>query len=244
MSKNINDATHGRRQQGWKSSCIVDDCKTIEEIVQYAYDHLDGSSPRNKAMFWSILPKLLLQNRDGRPSSSYHQHGQINEQLDTILHNTLEDIGRFNGRDIATTALGMAKIVKQVGRFRGEMPPTGSPHQILHDLIVGVNSKRKIFIFEKIAISSIPVLPEFDARSLSNLIYAYALAECDPKIEGGRAFFDVLALEAISKLHHFNSQDLSNMLWAYANVGASNSALFKAAGDSIVALESLRDFWP
>jgi hypothetical protein len=35
------------------------------------------------------------------------RHGQINEQLDTILHNTLEDIGRFNGRDIATTALGM-----------------------------------------------------------------------------------------------------------------------------------------
>ena len=105
----------------------------------------------------------------------------INEQLETILCSTLkdmEDVGRFNGRDIATTALGMAKIMKQVGHVSGEKPPTGSPHQVLHDLLVEVNSEHKQFIFSEIAISSIPVLPNFDARSLSNLMYAYGHAEC------------------------------------------------------------------
>jgi hypothetical protein len=65
-------------------------------------------------------------------------------------------------------------------------------------------------------------------------------------VEGGHTLFDVLAHEAISKLRHFNSQDLSNMLWAYAKVGTSksNSSLFKAAGDLIVALKDLNGFKP
>jgi hypothetical protein len=58
--------------------------------------------------------------------------------------------------------------------------------------------------------------------------------------------FDALAHEAIPKLRHFNSQDLSNMLWACAKGGVSksNSALFEAAADSIIALDDLVDFWP
>jgi hypothetical protein len=56
--------------------------------------------------------------------------------------------------------------------------------------------------------------------------------------------FNVEAVEAIYNLRHFTSQNLSNMLWAYAHVGASNSALFNAAGDSVIALEDLSEFMP
>ena len=78
----------------------------------------------------------------------------------------------FDFRNIATTALGLAKIVKQVGPFRGKKPltGTGSPHQILHDLLIGVNSENKQLIFGEIAISSIPILSDFDARHLSNFM--------------------------------------------------------------------------
>jgi hypothetical protein len=168
----------------------------------------------------------------------------MKEQLDTILCNTLENIEAFDFRDIATTALGLAKIVKHVGPFSRKKPPTGSPHQILHDLLIGVNSENKQFIFGKIAMLSTPILSDFDARSLSNFIYAYGLAECVPNVDGGRTLFDVVAVEAIYNLRHFTSQGLSNMLWAYANVGASNSALFNAAGDSVIALEDLSEFMP
>jgi hypothetical protein len=152
----------------------------------------------------------------------------------------------FDFRNIATTALGLAKIVKQVGPFRGKKPPTGtgSPHQVLHDLLIGVNSENKQLIFGKIAISSIPILSNFDARHLSNFIYAYGLAECVPNVDGGHTLFNVEAVEAIYNLWHFTSQNLSNMLWAYAHVGASNSALFNAAGDSVIALEDLSEFMP
>ena len=143
--------------------------------------------------------------------------------------------------DIATTALGLAKIVIQVGPSRVKKHTRGNPHQILHDRLIGVKSESKRFIFGEIAISSIPVLPKFEARHLSNLIYAYGLAECISKMDEGRI---LPCTQAMSKLRHFNPQDLSNMLWAYAKVGASNPALFKASGDSIVALNNLRDFWP
>ncbi len=219
------------------------ECKTLEELSQLAHDHLDVLSPRGKSAFWTMLPKLI-QTRDGGPPRTNLRHFQMKEQLDTILCNTLENIEAFDSRDIATTALGLAKIVKHVGHFRRKKPPTGSPHQILHDLLIGVNSENKQIIFGKIAMLAIPILSDFDARHLSNFIYAYGLAECVPNVDGGRTLFDVVAVEAIYNLRHFNSQDLSNMLWAYANVGASNSALFNAAGDSVIALEDLSEFMP
>jgi hypothetical protein len=219
------------------------ECKTIEELSQLAHDHLDVLSPRGKSAFWTLLPKLI-QTRDGGPPRTNLRHVQMKEQLDTILCNTLENIEAFDFRDIATTALGMAKIVKHVGPFRQKKPLTESPHQILHDLLIGVNSENKQIIFGKIAMLSIPILSDFDARSLSNFIYAYGLAECVPNVDGGHTLFDVVAVKSIYNLRHFNSQDLSNILWSYAKVGASNSALFNAAGDSVIALEDLSEFKP
>jgi hypothetical protein len=134
----------------------------------------------------------------------------------------------------------MAKIVKQVGRtVSGRKSHTNSLNQILHDLLIWNDSGNKNAIFSKIAASSIPIIHEFDSWGLSNYMYAYGLVEFVPyDVKGGLTLFDVVAHEAIPKLRHFNSQGLSNMLWAYAKVGASksNSALFEAAGDSIVAM--------
>jgi hypothetical protein len=39
---------------------------------------------------------------------------QLNKQLDAILDSTMESIGHFSGRDLATTTLGLAKVMKQV----------------------------------------------------------------------------------------------------------------------------------
>lgn len=166
-------------------------CNSVGELAQMAYEHLDVLSPRGKSAFWTILSKLL-QNRGGRPSETNHKQCPIEKQLDTLLRSTLDGMHAFDYRDIATTALCLAKIVIQVGPSRGKKHTTGNPHQILHDRLIGVKSENKRFIFGEIAISSIPVLPKFEARHLSNLIYAYGLAECIPTKNGGRAFFDLL----------------------------------------------------
>ena len=150
---------------------------------------------------------------------------------------------RYSHIDISTIAISLAKIMKQV-ESRGQRSATGSLQRILHNLLVGINSERKQVIFDKVTKTSVLILSEFDARSLSNLIYSYRLSEYVPKVEDGGTILDILALEAMSKLHHFNSQDLSNMLWSYAKLESSNLLLFKAAGDSIVGMNDLSEFWP
>ena len=239
---------HGQQAIGFAQLATWDpkmrECETIEELSQVSHDHLDVLSPCRKSVFWTMLPKLL-QKRGGGPPRTNLRHGQIKEQLDAVLLcNTLENLQAFRFRDIATTALGLAKTVKQVGLFCGKQPSTRSPHQILHDLLIGDNSENNQHMFGKIAMSSIPDLSKSDARSLLHFIYAFGLAECVPNVDGGRTLFDFAAVKVIYKLRHFNSQDLSNMLWAYAKVGASNLALFKAAGDSIVALDSFSGLKP
>ena len=212
-------------------------CNTAEDLVQVAYDHLDTISPRGIAAFWSLLVKHVQNHRGG------NSRAQLNEQLDAILCNTLENMKAYSYRDIATIAISSAKVMKQV-ESHGQRAATGSLQRILHTLLVGINSENKHYIFSEIAVHAVPILSEFDARHLSNLIYSFGLAEYVPKDESGRSIFDVLALEAMSKLNHFNSQDLSNMLLSYAKMKSSNSVLFKAAGDSIVGMNDVGEFWP
>jgi len=220
-----------------RSDPVMRQCNTAEELVQLAYDHLDTISPRVIAAFWSSLAKLVQNQRGG------NSRVQLNKQLDAILDSTMESIGQFSGRDLATLALGLAKVMKQV-ESHGQRAAAGSLHRRLHTLLVGINYENKHYIFSEIAVHAIPILSEFDARHLSNLIYSFNFAEYVPKVEDGRTILDVVALEAISKLKHFNSQDLSNMLWSYAKMESSNSVLFKAAGDTIVDMNDVGEFKP
>jgi hypothetical protein len=208
-------------------------CNTIDELAQLAYDHLDNFSSRGIAAFWSLLVKHV-HNQCGDSLV------QLNEQLDAILDSTMESIGHFSGRDLATTTLGLAKVMKQV-ESHGQRSAS-SLHQRLHTLLIGINSENKQVILGKVAKASLLILSEFDARCLSNLIYSIGLSEYIPKVKDGRTILDVLALAAISKLQHFNPQDLSNMLWSYAKVESSNSLLFKAAGDVIMGMNDLSEF--
>ena len=59
------------------------------------------------------------------------------------------------------------RIVKQVGpRVSGKMAPTDILNQVLHDLLIGIDSGKKHIIFSEIAISSIPIIHRFDPRFL------------------------------------------------------------------------------
>jgi len=221
----------------WRSDPDMRQCNTIDDLIETAYDHLDTISPRGIAAFWFLLVKHVQNHRGG------NSRFQLNKQLDAILCNTLENMKAYSYRDIATIAISSAKVMKQV-ESHGQRAATGSLQRILHTLLVGINSENKHYIFSEIAVHAVPILSEFDARHLSNLIYSFGLAEYVPKDESGRSIFDVLALEAMSKLNHFNSQDLSNMLLSYAKMKSSNSVLFKAAGDSIVGMNDVSEFWP
>ena len=216
-------------------------CQSIDELTQMAYEHKDSMSPRGMSAYWTLVSKLLKKNKFEKVQNIE----QMNHQLNDILGHTLQDINAFGYRDLSTVAIGLAKIVKNVSGSAGKrLPRNGGPQQVLHELIIGDNSLNKEFIFKVLAEPSMIILHKFEARHLSNLIYAYGLAEYVVKFDDGSTLFDLFSQAAIPNLHKFNGQDLSNMLWAYANVKASNSQLFEHAGDSIVATNNLNEFWP
>ena len=211
-------------------------CRSIEELTILAYDHIDIMIPRNIALFWAEASKQLLQ-RQGRPTPNEY----IQMQLDLLIGQTLQSMHAYNTRDLSTIAISMAKIMKKVDR--GGLY-NGSPEQTLRNVLIGYNSKNKQFIFNEIAYASVPLLYEFDARSLSNLIYAFGLAGVITMVEDGRTFFDRVAEVAIPNLHQFKPQELSNMLWAFGTMKIPNCQLFEKAGDAIVQLDSLDKFKP
>jgi len=216
-------------------------CQSIEELTRMADDHISIMSPRGISAYWTLLSKLLKKSRFDKVQNVEH----MNHQLNDILGHTLQDINSFGSRDLSLTAISLAKIVKSVSGSDGKrLPRYGTPQRILYDLIIGDNSSNKEFIFKVLVEPSMIILHKFDARSLSNLIYAYGLADYVIKFEDSSTLFDLFSQAAIPNLHTFNGQDLSNMLWSYANVKVQNSQLFEQAGDSIVTMNNLNEFRP
>ena len=165
-------------------------CSTIDELVQLAFDHLDNFSSRGIAAFWSLMVKHVHNQRGDSLV-------QLNEQLDAILDSTMESIGYFSGRDLATTTLGLAKLMKGA-ESHGQSSDASSLHQRLHTLLIGIKSENKQVILGKVAKASLLILSEFDARCLSNLIYSYCLSEYMPKVEDGRTISELRRRESLS----------------------------------------------
>jgi len=223
-------------------------CNTIEELTQMAYDYKDTISPRDMCAYWSVTSKHLQLPRKVSPLSN-----TTSKMIEELLAKTLQ-FERYNHRDMATIATSLARMIKRVGidntniDRNQQIIPNGSLHDIFNHLLIGNNSEIKQHIFTEIAKASALILYKFDARHLSNLIYAFGLAEITavPSMEDddGSTFFDALAKAAIVNLNEFNEQDISNMVWAYAALNKRHTQLFNAVANHIIGLDNLVDFWP
>ena len=121
-------------------------CQSIEEIAQTAHDHLDKMSPKDIAAFWTLAAKFIVRgnnrNQRGR-QQPHHQQQQLASQLKSVFLHTMGKRRSFKPRDLATVALGFAKISKAVdNRGRGHF--RGTPQQIiLRDLLIGQNGQQQ-----------------------------------------------------------------------------------------------------
>lgn len=219
-------------------SPVMKNFLSLEEAIEVSHDHLEKLTTRDISAFWAVIPQFLEQRNAGFAS----KNPQSAAQLGGILARTLEDINAFDYRDLTTTTLGLAKIVKNI-ESRDELAD-GGPHQMLHGILIGADSKNKQTIFRHIARSSVPSLDEFDARCLSNLPYAYAIAQFVPMLKDGSTLLDHLAKRTIPELGSFKPQGLSNMVWAYATLNAPNHALFEEASETIIDLLGWETFKP
>ena len=220
----------------------MSEMRSLEEALTATHDNLDRLSPRDVSAFWAVVPKFLGGRESTRTNEQQEQ--QMFHQLDKISTKSIQDIDRYDPRDMTTLAISLAKVIDKISKRK--RPTKGSPHQILQDVLIGKDSKIKQYIFREIASASVPILYDFDARHLSNLIYAYGLAEEVVLVENGGTYFDMLAEEVLSfdNLDEFLPQHLSNISWANANVKVPNSQLFEKVADHIVALNNLHNFKP
>ncbi|KAL7544666.1 hypothetical protein ACHAWF_008035 [Thalassiosira exigua] len=221
----------------WPSQKRMNDYESLGEMTQMAHEHLEMLSTRDLSAFWTQVSKLLR----GRNQQEKMEPCAL-DQLKAILLRTLTDIQDCSPRDLTQVTLALAKIITAVENHGGM--PEHSPHRILHNRLIGKSAQHKQFIFGELTTASMPILPEFDERCLSNLIYAFGLVKYVHVFEDGSTNFDHLAAEAVPRLGNFNAQDMSDLIWAYATAKMHHKHLFKAMADGIVQLDSLRSFEP
>jgi len=219
----------------------MSEMRSLEEALTATYDNLDRLSPRDISAFWAVVPKFLRGRGRYRTTNQQQQQEQMFHQFDLILTKSIQDIDHYGYRELATLAISLAKIIDKMSKRKGH-PAEGSSHQVLQDLI----GENKQFIFKEIASASVPVLYEFDARHIANLIYAFGLVDEVVLVNDGSTFFDMLAEEVLSfdSLDEFWPQHFSNIIWAYATANEKHPKLFKKIGDHIVTMNNLNEFWP
>ena len=206
----------------------------------------DVMNPQATAALWTKISRQLSR-RDGRNNDNYNarmdEGGQNAIKIDDIFQHTIDRLGAFSAWELTQTILSLSKItvaLQQQRNKRGE----ADHKRVLRELLLNRNMTPKEDAFRLFAVKVIDKLDTFDARSLSNLAYAYAKIDYVPEFDDGSDLFDHVATEAEKSKTDFLPQHFSNMVWAYATVNKPHSALFEAVGDQVVAFKHLDKFKP
>lgn len=215
-------------------------CQSIEEAVEIAYGYQDLFTPRDLSAFWTVIARLLPNYYS--QAGKQHDQPELMQQLNSTFSQTMDQMGMYGPRDLTQTTLAFAKIVSNVdvGERGQRAHSKGSHHEILRILFL----RQKETIFQSLSNATYPRLHQFDGRCLSNLAYAYALAEFVPKLDDEGVLFDHLGDKSIDLLDTFTPQGLSNIVWSFAKTEISHAQLFEAVADHIVAVEHAKPFKP
>ena len=137
QSRFISSARRKRDGRIWRTS----EYKTLEEALDTTHKYLNFLSPSNLAAFWAAVPRLL-DKKGGKRDKRRRRRNKL--QYAQVLDTTLKKIERLNNEGFVATTMNLALIVKKVGNDDVlKQHPKGSPHQVLHNLLVGKNSENK-----------------------------------------------------------------------------------------------------
>jgi hypothetical protein len=198
-------------------------CKDINEVLRLAIKHIDNNSS---------ISRLLSQGKRVTTDKDL-----VQQQLDTLFKRTMNSVDKKKPKDLTTIILSMAKIVKTV-REAIQMKRTNIYHQTLGNLLQRSNP------FRHFAKAAERILVKFDARNISNLVYAYALVGYNPKLVNYHSDLFTLVGDHIVRLDSltsFNPQNLSNIAWAYATLNEKHSSLLEKVGN-LARLDDLAAF--
>ena len=225
----------------------INKMNNIPQLIQAARSCLSAMRSSNTAAFWYFLAKHM--NENNQLNLRYEEMGS---HINQLFQHTRHTLGSFGMKNLTQTTYSMAKLVASLRKL-GSSSFYGKDHiaSLLSNLLLNDDGGIREDLFLSLANASVRKMYQFDARHISNLVYAYALIRFVPVLADGSDLFDHIAMLSIKMRSEFNAQEISNMVWAFATVKKRHDALFKAIGDHIVELKSLvnlldhlRDFRP
>jgi len=226
---------------------------TVEELANAAFNKLNELTPKGLASFWMRVSQLIgakskYQKVDqAKQPLTGAQQRQLMSHLEPVFLKTMGEIPKFKPRELSLTALGLAKIGKNVDdpkMYGTPLHPHGTPQQILHAIIIGDHSKKQDAVFQSIGLASRQIISEFRARDLSSLTYANATIDYVPIFDDESTLFDHIAERSIPIIDKFQPQELSNMAWSYEKANVKNPPLFIAVAKQILEIQRLGKFKP
>eukprot|EP00956_Cyclotella_meneghiniana_P016884 scaffold27127_cov74-Cyclotella_meneghiniana.AAC.1 len=221
-----------------QKSWVVRDCKSIDEILETASKRIDESLPVADAAVWSSISRMITRQQ----FSKHRNTDTIEHQISVLLRFTCDSLTKLKPRQLSEITLSIAKIVQSI-REANQRRRVSIYHQAFGKVLQESSSNPNQGIFHALAKATDANLPRFDARSLSNTAYAYALLGYDPKIDE-RSLLGVIAEKSIDCMHQFNEQDLANMIWSNAKLNVDNPRLFQSVGDAVASKRDLIEFAP
>ena len=179
---------------------VFRECESIYDVLELALEHIDQLRPNEIAAVWSNLSRTLLKRRPHQQKHSdqrsYKDEAMRYElELLDISQVTMNHLDGMGPKDITTVTLAMAKIVQHI-RNRPKKK-LDAAQQAFSNVLFDDDSNLNESVFYDLAKKSQKILPDFDARYLSNLAYAHALLEYNPLFDDGSKLLTNIADESL-----------------------------------------------
>lgn len=235
----------------------LSELKTIRELLRAHDEHGLSFRAREVSACWNALGRLV---RDDPVQRAWLQQALAQgPELQPLVDTTLHRLPHMNATPVALTAHGVSmvaayttfvpskSILRSMSRrsIRCMEHPVHGPATppLALSVIAYAFARLKVpshELFATIAHTAGEKLPEFQARNLSNMCWAFAMADFESKAE----FFSKAASVAAARFHDFNAQECSNVLWAFGKSGHASPELFDAFASHALATDVLVKFPP
>jgi hypothetical protein len=196
---------------------------TTDSVLNDYLKKGDRLKPFQVAAVWKRLAKSVQGERDGRVRRNFWINHEAN--LRALFIHTMHSVNDFDGRSTATVTHSIVKLATS-------LTTTGS-------ISSDIRTVEPLWNALRVRTTKLVQSNDFDAHSISNLLWAYAKAD---EREIDEHLLNDLANLATLRADEFEPQGLSNVAWAFATLNHKAPSLFTAVAKH--AEERIDEFNP
>jgi len=212
-------------------------CKTINDTVKVAHDHLDILSSRTTAAVWKHLSSLLSSKPHHNSSQTIIDKEQLKKQLGTLLRHTSDQIAAHNPTVLANTAHALASIVKTALVATNNNKKHNGVNQLFHNLLINDN----VSIWDKLQHRYLQMEESFAARQIATVAWSFAtILEPITSNNNNNAlnvapFFGAAHRAFQSNRDEFSTKHMANLAWSCMTCRHNMPELFNDLSDEFIS---------